>query len=147
VPRHRPADGGVHKDYGQAPWAKLLRPAIKLAEDGFAVSHRLNWWLTSAKDFLGNAPDLKAVITTAGWFRAPVGEVLKSPELAKTLHNLAEHGAASFMAGAGQEIVKKGEARRIGGRGPAEPRRLTWTTSRTIRRSSARAVCGPYSQI
>src|SRR6185437_218240 len=50
----------LHKDYGKLPWAKLFEPAIKLAEDGFAVSPRLNWWLTSAKNFLGNAPDLKA---------------------------------------------------------------------------------------
>lgn len=50
----------VHKDYGQLPWPKLFEPAIKLAEDGFAVTPRLHWWLDSAKDFLGNSPDLKA---------------------------------------------------------------------------------------
>ncbi len=97
----------LHKDYGKLPWAKLFEPAIKLAEDGFAVSPRLNWWLTTAKDFLANAPDLKAHYYKPDGTPLQVGETLKSPELAKTLHNLAEHGATAFYGGPlAEEIVK-----------------------------------------
>jgi gamma-glutamyltranspeptidase/glutathione hydrolase len=97
----------VHRDYGKLPWAKLFEPAIKLAENGFAVTPRLNWWLTSAKDFLIASPDLKAHFYKPDGAPLAVGDIYKSPELAKTLHIIAEHGAAAFYSGPlAEEIVK-----------------------------------------
>src|ERR1700744_3704097 len=90
---------GVHKDYGKLPWPKLFEPAIKLAEDGFAVTPRLHWWLDTAKDFLASSPDLKARYYKPDGSALDVGDILKSPELAKTLHLLADKGPNAFYTG------------------------------------------------
>ncbi len=134
----------IHKDYGKLPWAKLFEPAIKLAEGGFAVSPRLNWWLTSAKDFLGNAPDLKAVYYHADGSALAVGETLKSPELAKTLHNLADHGASAFYSGPlAEEIVKKVNLG-VGVEGHPTPGGMTLDDLKNYQAIKREAVCGPY---
>ena len=134
----------VHKDYGKLPWAKLFEPAIKLADDGFVVSPRLNWWLTSAKDFLGNAPDLKARYYHPDGSALAVGETLKSPELAKTLHNLAEHGAAAFYSGPlAEEIVKKVNEG-MGVEGHPSPGALTLDDLKNYQAIKRGAVCGTY---
>ena len=39
----------AHRRWGKLPWAQVLAPAIKLAEDGFAISPRLNGLLSGEK--------------------------------------------------------------------------------------------------
>ncbi|MGZ5182934.1 MAG: gamma-glutamyltransferase family protein, partial [Ramlibacter sp.] len=73
-------------------------PAIRLSENGFAVSPRLNgllaWDPHIRKDPIAGAyfygPDGKP------W---PVGHILKNPELARTLREIAEGGADVFYTG------------------------------------------------
>jgi gamma-glutamyltranspeptidase/glutathione hydrolase len=134
----------LHKDYGKLPWAKLFEPAIKLAEDGFAVSPRLNWWLTSAKDFLANAPDLKAHYYKPDGSPLPVGEILKSPELAKTLHNLADHGAAAFYSGPLADEIVKTVGAGMGVEGHPSPGGMTLDDLKNYQVIKREAVCGTY---
>src|SRR6201996_7303660 len=134
----------LHKDYGKLPWAKLFEPAIKLAEDGFAVSPRLNWWLTSAKDFLANAPDLKAHYYKPDGTPLQVGETLKSPELAKTLHMLAEHGAAAFYGGPLAEEIVESVNTGMGVEGHPTPGGMTLDDLKTYQVIKREAVCGTY---
>jgi gamma-glutamyltranspeptidase/glutathione hydrolase len=134
----------VHKDYGKLPWAKLFEPAIKLAEDGFAVSPRLNWWLTSAKDFLSNSPDLKAHYYKPDGSPLPVGEILKSPELAKTLRNIAEHGAAAFYTGPLADEMVKTVGIGMGVEGHPAPGGMTLDDLKNYQVIKREAVCGTY---
>jgi gamma-glutamyltranspeptidase/glutathione hydrolase len=134
----------VHKDYGKLPWAKLFEPAIKLAEDGFAVSPRLNWWLTTAQSVLGNAPDLKARFYTPDGAPLPVGAILKSPELAKTLHSLAEHGATAFYSGPLAEEIVKTVNLGVGAEGRPSPGGMTLDDLKNYQAIRREAVCGPY---
>jgi gamma-glutamyltranspeptidase/glutathione hydrolase len=134
----------LHKDYGKLPWAKLFEPAIKLAEDGFAVSPRLNWWLTSAKDFLLNAPDLKARYYKPDGTPLQVGEILKSPELAKTLHMLAEHGAAAFYSGPLAEEIVRAVNAGVGVEGHPTPGGMTLDDLKNYQVVKREAVCGTY---
>jgi gamma-glutamyltranspeptidase / glutathione hydrolase len=39
----------AHKQYGKLPWASLFEPAIRLSENGFPMSARLNMQLASEK--------------------------------------------------------------------------------------------------
>lgn len=134
----------LHKDHGKLPWAKLFEPAIKLAEDGFAVSPRLNWWLTSAKDFLSNAPDLKARYYRPDGTPLQVGDILKSPELAKTLHLLAEHGAGAFYSGPLAEEIVKAVNTGMGVDGHPTPGGMTLDDLKNYQVIKREAVCGTY---
>jgi gamma-glutamyltranspeptidase/glutathione hydrolase len=97
--------GWAARQYGRLPLARLLEPAIRLAEEGYAITdlqrrlqirEKRHW-----KD--GNA---------AAWFLDggkpfTVGTVFKQPVLARTLRRIAEHGVEDFYQGEiAEEIVK-----------------------------------------
>ncbi len=88
----------AHKQYGKLPWAALFSPAIKLAEDGFAVSPRLNALLASDL-YLKRDPTAAAYFYDTDGNPRPVGYRLKNPELAKVLREIAVGGADAFYLG------------------------------------------------
>jgi gamma-glutamyltranspeptidase / glutathione hydrolase len=88
----------AHRQYGKLPWASLFEPALKLAEDGFPVSARLNTLLKSEK-YLKNDPTAAAYFYDASGNPWPVGHVLKNPELVKALREIAKGGAEAFYHG------------------------------------------------
>src|SRR5262249_32866458 len=88
----------AHKKYGQRPWAELLKPAIKLAADGFPVSHaQMESWKYYSS-LLSQFPDSKRIFLNNGanydW-----QQTFKQPELAHTLARIARLGAADFYEG------------------------------------------------
>ncbi len=88
----------AHQQYGRLPWASLFAPAIKLAEDGFAVSPRLAAMLKTEKYLMKDSVAAAYFYDGAGnpW---PVGHVLKNPDLAQTLRAIAVGGADVFYKG------------------------------------------------
>lgn len=88
----------AHREYGKLPWSTLFAPAIILAEGGFAVGPRLHTMLKSE-------PHLRKDATAAAYFYQadgepwPVGHVLRNPELAKVLREIAAGGADAFYNG------------------------------------------------
>ncbi len=95
----------IHKAHGRLPWARLLQPAIRLAEQGFRVSPRLNLLLRwyGAQRFALPARNYFFDVTGSA---RPIGQLLKNPELAATLRAIAEKGAGAFYEGAiAQAIV------------------------------------------
>jgi gamma-glutamyltranspeptidase/glutathione hydrolase len=88
----------AHKQYGKLAWSKLFAPAIKLAEEGFAVSPRLNALLTNER-YLQRDPVAVAYFYDKDRQAWPVGHILKNPALAKTLREIAAEGADAFYRG------------------------------------------------
>lgn len=88
----------AHKQYGSLPWASLFVPAISLAEQGFAVSPRLNAMLKT-EQFLKRDPVAAAYFYDKDGSPRPVGHVLKNPELAQVLRDIAKGGADAFYKG------------------------------------------------
>ncbi|MEZ5774603.1 MAG: gamma-glutamyltransferase family protein [Hyphomicrobiaceae bacterium] len=88
----------AHARFGRLPWRMLFAPAIRLAEDGFAVSPRLNRLLheEGAQSFDREA---RAYFFDAGDWPRPVGYRLRNPALAATLRLIAERGARAFYQG------------------------------------------------
>ena len=103
----------AHRRYGRLPWPDLVAPAIRLANDGFAVSYRLERSLRGSAKLLEKFPDSRRIfLNNARLFES--GEVLRQPELARTLDRIARHGAGDFYEGATARILVE-QMRRHGG--------------------------------
>ena len=88
----------AHRREGRLPWADLFRPAIDLAENGFAVPPRLAASL--AKDQrLKDDPEARAYFYDAAGNPWPAGAILRNPAYAETLRAIAERGADAFYGG------------------------------------------------
>ena len=95
------------EDHGSMGMAELFAPAIKLAEEGYAVTPRV------AADFAGSFPkqardrDAARVFAPQG---RPIGlgEKLYQPALASTFKRIAREGRAGFYEGpVAEEIIAK----------------------------------------
>lgn len=89
----------THKKHGRLPWATLFEPAIKLAEDGFRVSPRLNFLLAWAASPASFAPDARSYFYSAAGKARAVGYTLRNPAFAATLRRIAAEGADAFYTG------------------------------------------------
>ena len=88
----------LHKQHGKLPWAKVFEPAIGLADNGFAISPRMNELLDSDTAFKAN-PAARAYYYEADGKPKAVGTILKNPEFAKVLRAVAAGGADAFYTG------------------------------------------------
>ena len=91
--------------YGTLSLRQVLAPAIKLAEEGFPVTHDLAGLLKSYQKRLRQSPNTEAIFYKGkdGFYEA--GEILRQPDLAWSLRQIAEQGPAAFYGGAvGQKI-------------------------------------------
>jgi gamma-glutamyltranspeptidase / glutathione hydrolase len=97
----------AHRQHGKLPWARLFEPAITLAEQGFAVSPRLHT-LLQAETALKRDPVAAAYFYRPDGQPHPVGHLLKNPELAQVLRNIAVQGPIALHEGpVAQAIVSK----------------------------------------
>jgi gamma-glutamyltranspeptidase/glutathione hydrolase len=88
----------AHRRWGKLPWPQVLTPAIRLAEDGFAISPRLNGLLSGEKNLAKDARAAAYFYEADGKAKA-VGTILRNPAFAATLRALAERGAGAFYEG------------------------------------------------
>ncbi|MDR7267896.1 gamma-glutamyltranspeptidase/glutathione hydrolase [Pelomonas saccharophila] len=103
----------AQRQHGRLAWAQLFEPAIRLAEQGFAISPRL-FELASGETVLRNDLQAGAYFYDASGAPKPVGTVLKNPAYAAVLRGIAKQGAKAFYEGAvAEDIVRrvKGHAR------------------------------------
>ena len=96
--------GEVHTRWGSMDWAKLLQPAIDLAEGGFPVSPRL------AGLVAGDVERLNRSAATADYFlpdgiAIKAGDALTNPAYGQTLRMLAAQGAEAFYRGAMAQAI------------------------------------------
>ena len=96
----------MHKTQGKLPWAKLLAPAIKLANNGFPMSPRLYGLLDSEKNSLPNLGDVKEIYYTKDNQPKPVGTIIKNPLYAKSLQQIAKNPDDFYHGRLASDIVK-----------------------------------------
>jgi gamma-glutamyltranspeptidase / glutathione hydrolase len=130
----------AHKQYGRLPWATLFAPAIKLAEEGFAVSPRLNT-LLKAEQHLKKDPVAAAYFYDQRGNPLPVGHMLKNPELAKVLREIALGGATVFYTG---QIARDIEAKVKSH--PVNPGLLTAADIAGYQARQREAICTDYKR-
>ncbi len=92
------------RDYGSQPLAKLLQPAIELAEKGFVISHDLASELKSRRSQLSRSEAGKKIFYHSDGRAFEAGERLIQKDLAWSLRQIAKHGEQAFYEGA---IAKK----------------------------------------
>jgi len=88
----------AHDKYGELEWEELFEPAIRIAEDGFGMSARLNS-IASKVTYLREFPRTKSLYIDGKDSVREVGSIIKNPELAATFRIIAEKGVEAFYEG------------------------------------------------
>ena len=105
----------AHKQTGHLPWATLFEPAIRLSEQGFAISPRLHA-LIAADRHIPKSPDMAAYFLNADGTPKATGTLLKNPALANVFRRIAKEGADALYQGPiAEEIARKVQGHRNAG--------------------------------
>jgi gamma-glutamyltranspeptidase / glutathione hydrolase len=130
----------AHQKHGKLPWARLFDAAIKLCDDGFAISNRMNVSVvgSAARIKAQGEPGASYFLNADGTAKAE-GTILKNPELAATFRAIAAGGANAFYSGPiAQAIVDKVRTH------PTNPGRLSLADMTAYQAKERRPVCGDY---
>jgi gamma-glutamyltranspeptidase / glutathione hydrolase len=84
--------------YGKLPFSELLQPAIKLAEDGFAVTHVMALAIAWSHKILKKTKYGRSTFYRDGK-PLKMGETLRQPEVADFLRRLGKEGSAYVYNG------------------------------------------------
>ena len=93
----------AHQDHGTMPLSDLLMPSIRLARDGFEVTHDLNYVLEWGKESMLSNEASNNKFYNANEDPLEIKSIFKQPNLAKTLFMISKKGADVFYKG---EIAK-----------------------------------------
>jgi len=125
----------MHKRYGKLPWKELLQPAVDIAEEGQPIGLMIADRMRS--DMAGflrpnsgieETENIQKVYYTRG--RTPnEGEVVRNPDLAKTLRMIADGGRDAYYDGPIADTIEA-YFKRIGG----------WMTREDMKAQHARWV-------
>jgi len=128
----------AHRQHGKLPWKDLFEPAIRMAENGFKVSPRMNKMLAGETALIKD-PDAAAYFYDASGKPWPVGHLLKNPALARTLREIAVGGADVFYTGRiARDIAAKVASH------PTNPGLLSSTDIANYRAKVRTPVCSDY---
>lgn len=98
---------------GKVSWAELIAPARKVAEDGYVLTNRLANLFKSYERDLSKYEDSKRIFLNDGnHFKE--GDVLKQPDLARTLGRMEKHGPREFYTGETARLIADDMARNNG---------------------------------
>jgi len=87
----------AHQQGGRLPWARLFRPAIRLARDGWRLSPR---FVGSLSSYAGHVtPETRALFAGPDGRALPAGSLVRNPAQAALMERLARQGADSFYVG------------------------------------------------
>lgn len=97
----------MHDRFGALPWSEVVKPAQRLAQEGFPVSAWLHDGLSSSSEMLSQDRTARDIFLPGG--RPPkIGRLLIQDDLADTLGRIAEHGAKDFYRGETAKRLVKG---------------------------------------
>jgi gamma-glutamyltranspeptidase / glutathione hydrolase len=128
------------QDHGKLPWARSWQPAIKLANDGFPVSARLNTVTGALKRFTDPSPDATAYLFGADGNPLPVGHIIKNPAYATTLNTIATQGPKGFYEGpiAAAMVARSAQA--------PLPGTLSLDDLKNFKPNKLEPICRPYRE-
>jgi gamma-glutamyltranspeptidase len=88
----------LHRQYGKLDWSQLFQPAITYAQEGFPVSQKYRDYVETHADTLRQYRETARVLLPNG---APpaTGVIIRLPDLARSLREIAQQGARTFYQG------------------------------------------------
>src|SRR5256885_7409133 len=89
----------ILRDHGKFGLDRLLQPAIDAAEQGYVVAPRIAFDWKNQFEKLKNGTNTERYLLPHGK-PAAAGDVIRQPELGKTLRAIAKHGPDAFYKGA-----------------------------------------------
>ncbi len=132
----------AHRLHGRLPWSELVQPVAELAEKGFEISPRL------AGAVAENAAGFAPFPATRAYFLDPQGQprqagsVLRNPDFAATLRQIAAEGSAPFYRGRlGDALVAAVRT------SPVNPGAMTAEDLAGYRVKLREPVCRPYRTV
>src|SRR5467141_557724 len=93
----------AEKKYGKLSLEKVIAPAIKLARDGFPLAYEDTQDLKK-DEYLAQFPESKRIFLRDGNYYQP-GELLKQPELARTLERIAKNPDDFYRGALARELA------------------------------------------
>jgi len=129
----------AHNKYGKLPWATLFEDAIKLADQGFVVSPRLEKLVAMKfNPGIGQLPEINQYFFPNGE-GIKAGQILKNKKLAKVYKSLAQDGITPFYHGwLAKRMVEAVQNAQIA------PGRLTMSDMAGYQSKQQPAICGAY---
>jgi gamma-glutamyltranspeptidase/glutathione hydrolase len=129
----------AHERHGSLPWAKLFEPAIRLARDGFALTPRGRNAIANNRDLAGLSAWGRSNLFGPDGEPKAVGTVMRNPELAQLLENVASRGPDYFYVGPAAEAL----VRTVRG-APRNPSAMVTGDLAAYEAKERPPVCAPY---
>jgi len=86
-----------HARFGKLPFAEIVEPAIRCAEDGFKYTEAMAGSVRAREDVLDRLDATRAIFRKPDGDHYSIGENFRQPELAKTLRAVAKHGVRNHI--------------------------------------------------
>jgi gamma-glutamyltranspeptidase/glutathione hydrolase len=137
VPGTLPAFKMAHERFGRLPWRDLFAPAIRIAEEGFALPPYLNSILdtdNAAKRY----PEFVPLYFGADGKVLPAGSIVRNPAYAQTMRRVAERGPEGLLDNGGASRIVAAAGRGF------RPTLMTEQDLRDARAVEREPVCAPF---
>jgi gamma-glutamyltranspeptidase/glutathione hydrolase len=130
----------AHEKHGRLPWAKLFEPAIRLAREGFRLTERghdaiANW----RPDALRLTPWARTTFLDAAGKAKPAGSLIRNPELADLMEQVARRGPDWFYTGPIADNIARAVAS-----APRHPAPMTRGDLASYDAKAREVQCGSY---
>ena len=129
----------AHSRHGKLPWARLFEPAIRYARDGWAITPRFHSALASTKSRAALTAWGRQQFYDASGEPKAVGTVVRNPEAATFLEQLAARGPDWFYTGANAEALV-----RTVNEAPVNPSRMKTADVAAYEAKQREPLCGTY---
>lgn len=103
----------LHRRWGSRPWKELIEPALRAAGAGFVVYPYLAQQLEAEEAVLLAEPETRRIFTREGRLLVE-GDLLRQPDLARTLRRIVRRETAGFYHGPVARAISRA-ARQRGG--------------------------------
>lgn len=128
----------AHAKYGKLPWARLFQPAIRLATNGWEITPRFYNFIARRTPGLLNGWPVQYLYNADGSAK-PIGTLLKNPQQAALLREIAAKGPKAFYSGpVARAIVATVND------SPRNPSKMTEADLAAYRAKARPPVCGTY---